>query len=679
MADTTDTFTDLEIRIFQKQDQGYPVEITLGGQQEFPRGFLPPEVLPWSPSGDVVADGTKLFETLFKDGTLRGAWAEARGRAQQRRLRLRIDPQAAELHGLPWELLQENQALIAAQADTPFSRYLPIALPWSGAVDQRPIKVLVAISNPDDLKEKYDLPQADVALERKALEDAFANVDKKDLEITFMEAPITLERIEEELRQGYHIFHYLGHGAFNAKRQQAALYLQDADGHAKRAVDDEIVSMVARQGVRPHLIFLAACQSAVRSSADAFVGLGPKLVSAGVPAVIAMQDFVTVETARKFSGMFYRRLVEHGQIDRAGNEARSALLTAGRPDAIVPVTFMRLKSAQLWSTEVDARGEVLGSKNPKIFWTGLIRMIQQGKCTPIIGPRVYGRWIPNRNEIAQRWAIEHGYPFGDKVNLARVAQYMASSQGEDFPRGELMDTTLKEMLRRLPEELRPAKKTTSLTELVKAVGFQHLVADDPNEVHRILALLNLPLYLTTNFASFMAEALAAQGRQPTRELCRWNERLDGLPSIFEDRPDYMPTPEAPLSYHFFGTDDEPDSVVLTEDNYFDWLVKVSAEPERVPPVIQAAMTNTSLMFLGYSMHDIEFRVIMRGLVATRGQRRNFKHVAVQLDVDDVKVENIESVQTFLQQYFQDAEINVYWGSMEQFIAELKEQWENANR
>jgi hypothetical protein len=117
-------------------------------------------------------------------------------------------------------------------------------------------------------------------------------------------------------------------------------------------------------------------------------------------------------------------------------------------------------------------------------------------------------------------------------------------------------------------------------------------------------------------------------------------------------------------------------VVLTEDNYFDWLVKISADPERVPPVIQAAMTNTQLMFLGYSMHDIEFRVIMRGLIATRGQRRNFKHVAVQLDVDDVKVENIESVQTFLQQYFQDAEINVYWGSLEQFISELKEQWEN---
>ncbi len=679
MADAADTFTDLEIRIFQKQDQGYPVEITLGGQQEFPRGYLSSDVMPWSSAGDVAADGVTLFETLFKDSTLRSAWSEARGRAQQRRIRVRIDPQATELHALPWELLQENQALIAAQADTPFSRYLPIALPWSGAVEQRPIKVLVAIANPDDLKEKYDLPPADVALERQALEDAFAKVDKKDLAVTFMEAPITLERIEEELRKGYHIFHYLGHGAYNDKRQQAALYLQDADGHAKRALDDEIVSMVARQGVRPYLIFLAACQSAVRSSADAFLGLGPKLVSVGVPAVIAMQDFVTVDTARKFSSMFYQRLVEHGQIDRAGNEARSSLLTAGRPDAIVPGTFLRLKSAQLWSDEADARGEILGSKNPKIFWTGLIRMIQQGKCTPIIGPRVYGRWIPSRNQVAQHWAIEHGYPFGDKVNLARVAQYMASSQGEDFPRGELMDTTLKEMLRRLPEELRPAKKANSLTELVAAVGFQNLVADEPNEVHCVLAALNLPMYLTTNFVSFMSEALTALGRHPTREPCRWNERLDGLPSIFEDRPDYVPTPNDPLVYHFFGTDDEPDSVELTEDNYFDWLVKISAEPERVPPVIQAAMTNTSLMFLGYSMHDIEFRVIMRGLVATRGQRRNFKHVAVQLDVDDVKVENIESVQTFLQQYFQDAEINVYWGSTEQFISELKEQWDNASK
>jgi hypothetical protein len=86
-----------------------------------------------------------------------------------------------------------------------------------------------------------------------------------------------------------------------------------------------------------------------------------------------------------------------------------------------------------------------------------------------------------------------------------------------------------------------------------------------------------------------------------------------------------------------------------------------------------------LMFMGYSLHDWEFRTIMRGLVATREQRRNFKHVAVQLDLGDADEKHIEAMQSFLQQYFQEAEINVYWGSMQQFVAELREQWEAANK
>jgi len=195
----------------------------------------------------------------------------------------------------------------------------------------------------------------------------------------------------------------------------------------------------------------------------------------------------------------------------------------------------------------------------------------------------------------------------------------------------------------------------------------------------VLAGLNLPLYLTTNCDSFMTEALAARGRQPSREICRWNESLDGLPSLFEQRPDYEPTVEAPLVYHLFGNDLEASSLVLTEDSYLDFLVQISAEQERIPPTIWAALANSTLMFMGYSLNDWEFRIIMRGLVATREQRRNFKHVAVQLDLGDVDKDRVEAVQSFLQQYFQGAEINVYWGSMQQFVAELREQWEAANK
>ena len=95
---TPDELVDLEIRIFQSGDEGYPVEITLGEQQEFPRGILTADAASWTPGGDPVADGQQLFDMLFADGALRDAWAQARGQSPQRRIRLRIDPAAAKLH-----------------------------------------------------------------------------------------------------------------------------------------------------------------------------------------------------------------------------------------------------------------------------------------------------------------------------------------------------------------------------------------------------------------------------------------------------------------------------------------------------------------------------------------------------------------------------------------------------
>jgi hypothetical protein len=67
-----------------------------------------------------------------------------------------------------------------------------------------------------------------------------------------------------------------------------------------------------------------------------------------MPAVVAMQDFVTVATAQQFSATLYGQLLKHALIDLAVNQARSTLLTTGRPDAAAPVLFMRLKDGRLW-------------------------------------------------------------------------------------------------------------------------------------------------------------------------------------------------------------------------------------------------------------------------------------------------------------------------------------------
>ncbi len=696
-------FTTLEIRIHGRRTEGYPLELTLDEDQVFAGGHLTADLLPWASEGDSREDGVRLFHALFGAGAAREAWIAARQRAADRgtirRLRLRIAPEAAELHTLPWELMvdPDEGIALAAAPGLAFSRFLPVALPWRGTLQENTIRVLVAISNPDDLP-RHGLAPLDVEAERTALVEIVDALKREALaqhltfpyrlSFTFLEPPITLPRLEKTLQQGHPVLHYIGHGLYNPRRQQAALCLQDENGHLRLVRDDELAHLVSRQTVRPQLIFLAACQSATRSTTDAFLGLAPKLIRVGVPAVVAMQGFVTVPTARALNHAFYRHLVLHGQVDRALNQARSLLVSQGRVDAAVPVLLTRLRSGQLWAGEADQRGTP--GQKPTIFWSGLIRMLQRKRCLPIIGPHVHGPLLPRPSEIAARWAEQHGYPFRDTTRLPRVAQYLASNQGEDFPRYEYLDALTTALWERLPEALRPTHKPSSPTELIAALawhdsdtdtphqghkGWASLVAGDPNEPHTVLAALDLPLYLTTNADGFMAEALQAEGKQVRREICRWKADLDFLPSVFEDDPDYEPTPQAPLVYHLFGSDEEPDSLVLTEDSYMAFLVNTAAERDRIPNYIQGALANSTLLLLGYSLYDWEFRVVMNGLIRTLDQRRRFKHIAVQLDVDEMGITDKAAVQTFLQQYLQEVNVNIFWGTLPQFIAELRERWE----
>ena len=108
MPSSAALYADLEIRILEREPKGYPAEITLKGEQYSPRGYLVPGLLPWVPTADPEADGERLFRSLLAGDTLAAAWAQVRGAHASRRLRLRIDDSAPELHTLPWELLCET-------------------------------------------------------------------------------------------------------------------------------------------------------------------------------------------------------------------------------------------------------------------------------------------------------------------------------------------------------------------------------------------------------------------------------------------------------------------------------------------------------------------------------------------------------------------------------------------
>ena len=79
------------------------------------------------------------------------------------------------------------------------------------------------------------------------------------------------------------------------------------------------------------------------------MGIGPRLVQLGVPAVVAMQDYVGMDDARVFAAAFYRSLVQNGLVDVAVNEGRGAMYEKSKNDNFtIPALFMRLKGGLLW-------------------------------------------------------------------------------------------------------------------------------------------------------------------------------------------------------------------------------------------------------------------------------------------------------------------------------------------
>jgi hypothetical protein len=286
-------------------------------------------------------------------------------------------------------------------------------------------------------------------------------------------------------------------------------------------------------------------------------------------------------------------------------------------------------------------------------WDLLIGRIKDGKCTPFLGAGASAGVIPLARDIAEEWANDYDYPLSDTTNLIQVAQFLAvQTQESSFP---------KDLLKRRVASLSPD-------------------FDRAAEIHMVLAALPLPIYITTNYDDFMMRALERCNKQPVAELCRWNKQLrepltssiEQRRSVFDEDSDFTPAAETPVVFHLHGSFSELDSMVLTEDDYLDFLMNIGADRKLLPHPVEKAFVQTSLLFLGYRLADANFRVVFRSLV--NYLQRNFTraHVSVQLAPEGLSEVQQDRALTYLDSYFKELKIRVYWGTCEEFAADLKE-------
>jgi len=623
--------------------------------------------------------GQQLTKFLFADTALGLAFDKACLSAQENnaplRLRLLVSADASELHKYRWETLrypQDGGPLLTGE-QVLFSRYLN-SYDWR-PVHQRSLaelRALVMIANPANLSE-YSLAPVDIDGELARVKKALAPIP-----VTTLAAgeKASLATLSAKLHEGCDIFYLVCHGL---NKDEPRLFLEDDNGQVARIPGSELVIRLQELRQRPHLVVLASCQSAGGGNTNdktegILAALGPRLATAGIPAVLAMQGNVTMETVTKFMPVFFAGLRKHGQIDRAVAEARGAVRE--RTDSWMPVLFMRLKSGRLWYTP-----SFTGSQGIKTLPT-LVANIRQGRCTPILGPGLSESLLGSRREIARRWAETYGFPMAphDQEDLPQVAQYLAVKPECNSPSVELHDYLCQELLKHYASILSSVQSGTPLKDLIATVGKAQREQQGSAEPHAILASLPFPIYITTNYGNLLEEALRANNKEPQIELCRWNEDIEQFDSVFKKKSRYRPSPEQPLVYKLFGSFDDLDSLVLTEDDHFDFLIGATRNRDLIPPVIRRNLANGALLFLGFEMADWNFRVLYRSLITREGAklRKGYAHIAAQINPEEGRILETEGARHYLETYFQGEDINIYWGNVEDFLQDLQRRWQSSN-
>jgi hypothetical protein len=114
-------------------------------------------------------------------------------------------------------------------------------------------------------------------------------------------------------------------------------------------------------------------------------------------------------------------------------------------------------------------------------------------------------------------------------------------------------------------------------------------------------------------------------------------------------------------------------MVLTERDYIDFVIHMNSQPERklLPPIIRIALSSTTLLFVGYRLEDINFRVIFQYLLDSLGIRFRSRSIAVLLPPGFAVDKKMQAQQFMDKRAKSMFKTDVYWGDALEFSAELR--------
>ncbi len=629
------------------------------------------------------------------------------------RMRLRFGPGAEALHAVRWERLldpDDRTARLAMHEGLYFSRWIDSPHARTATLRTwREMRAVIAVAGWGDDVEIGGRWFAAVDTDDE-IERATTSLATRHIVTVGRSEAASVDNIVAAMgrRDGCDVLYLVCHGFTHEGATR--LLLHSAHGKPEIVPAEDLVRRLrTRLTTLPRLVIVVSCQSAqagATRNGGQLQALGPQLAKIGIPAVVAMQDDITLETATAFFPALVAELRNELEVDQAMARARERVAT--RPDWWVPVLFTRQRHSRV------AYRSGFASKPQD--WDALVEMIGGKEVTPVVGRRLLAPYVGDLRELARDWARTFEYPLQPPFDedLPQVAQYLANVKGPNFPRQRLRRFIARQLLSihgddlkgDLPKPLKkldPAKPADMdkisrqvarnpelLDELLRAAGRARRKRD-PTDGHAVLARLEQEVYLTTQASSLLTDALAEREHvEPAVEYFRWREDAqevgrDGAVAIQDEagRPvvrwprdnhnpyDVQGSLSAPLVYHLFGHIRFPNSVVLTEDDYFDYMYAAGRKKaDEVPWQIQNRVMTTSLLLVGFGIDEWSFRVLFRFLQSLKpapGSR--LENVAVQLDPQERGLRSVEQYKAYLEKAL-GADFSIYWGSAQEFLSEL---------
>lgn len=220
-------------------------------------------------------------------------------------------------------------------------------------------------------------------------------------------------------------------------------------------------------------------------------------------------------------------------------------------------------------------------------------LVKTGHCILFMGAGVH---FPSPTGSPYNYAEDECPPLGSQLSqqLAEKCDFT-----QHFPKGDARNLQRVSLCYETVYD-RPA--------LVKEIKEAVQTSKRPSPALRALAELPFSLIITTNYDQLFERALRDAGKTPVIGI--YDKEADS--TTF----DYMEaTADAPFVFKLHGDIQQPDSIVITDEDYIQFILRMTDKDNfhPVPETFRYYFKKWATLFVGYSLLDYNLRLLFKTL------------------------------------------------------------------